>query len=158
MRLVSIVDPAVKAGDAVHVSGRAVGAAGAFVRDARGEEVRGEVWPGECAYPDFTDPAVREWWGGLYEERLAQGFAGFWHDMNEPVSFAPFGDATLPRSARHAMDGAAWGPPRGAQRVRAGDGAGGVGGAGAATARRAAVPVLPVGVGGHAAVRGHVVG
>ncbi|OKK15081.1 glycosyl hydrolase [Streptomyces sp. CB00455] len=106
VRLVSIVDPAVKAGDAVHTAGRAVGAAGAFVRDARGAEVRGEVWPGECVYPDFTDPAVREWWGGLYEERLAQGFAGFWHDMNEPVSFAPFGDSTLPRSARHAMDGA----------------------------------------------------
>ncbi|MFD9521806.1 TIM-barrel domain-containing protein [Streptomyces sp. NPDC059979] len=106
VRLVSIVDPAVKAGDAVHSTGLAVGTAGAFVRDARGEEVRGEVWPGECAYPDFTDPEVREWWGGLYEERLAQGFAGFWHDMNEPVSFTAFGDATLPRSARHAMDGA----------------------------------------------------
>ncbi len=106
VRLVSIVDPAVKAGDPVHAAGRAVGARGAFVRDAEGAEVRGEVWPGECAYPDFTDPAVREWWGGLYEERLAQGFAGFWHDMNEPVSFTPFGDMTLPRSARHSMDGA----------------------------------------------------
>lgn len=106
VRLVSIVDPAVKAGDGVHASGLTVGAGGAFVRDARGAEVRGEVWPGECAYPDFTDPAVREWWGGLYEERLKQGFAGFWHDMNEPVSFAPFGDTTLPRSARHALDGA----------------------------------------------------
>ncbi|MFD7400968.1 glycoside hydrolase family 31 protein [Streptomyces virginiae] len=106
VRLVSIVDPAVKAGDGVHASGLSVGSGGAFVRDARGAEVRGEVWPGECAYPDFTDPAVREWWGGLYEERLKQGFAGFWHDMNEPVSFAPFGDSTLPRSARHALDGA----------------------------------------------------
>ncbi|MEV7526608.1 glycoside hydrolase family 31 protein [Streptomyces sp. NPDC091371] len=106
VRLVSIVDPAVKAGDAVHSAGLSVGAGGAFVRDALGREVRGEVWPGECAYPDFTDPAVREWWGGLYAERLARGFAGFWHDMNEPVSFAAFGDTTLPRSARHAMDGA----------------------------------------------------
>ncbi|MFD7558441.1 glycoside hydrolase family 31 protein [Streptomyces sp. NPDC059835] len=106
VRLVSIVDPAVKAGDPVHASGLSVGAGGAFVRDARGQEVRGEVWPGECAYPDFTDPAVREWWGGMYAERLARGFSGFWHDMNEPVSFAPFGDTTLPRSARHAMDGA----------------------------------------------------
>ncbi|MGW3328797.1 glycoside hydrolase family 31 protein [Streptomyces virginiae] len=106
VRLVSIVDPAVKAGDGVHAAGLTVGAGGAFVRDARGGEVRGEVWPGECAYPDFTDPAVREWWGGLYEERLKQGFAGFWHDMNEPVSFAPFGDTTLPRSARHVLDGA----------------------------------------------------
>ncbi|CAM5378609.1 TIM-barrel domain-containing protein [Streptomyces narbonensis] len=104
VRLVSIVDPAVKAepGNAVYDGGRA---AGAFVRDARGGEVRGEVWPGECAYPDFTDPAVREWWGGLYEERLRQGFSGVWHDMNEPVSFVPFGDPTLPRSARHALDG-----------------------------------------------------
>lgn len=106
VRLVSIVDPAVKAGDALHEAGRAVGPRGAFVRDAEGAEVRGEVWPGECVYPDFTDPAVREWWGGLYEERLAQGFGGFWHDMNEPVAFTPFGDMTLPRSARHSMDGA----------------------------------------------------
>ncbi|MCX5224917.1 TIM-barrel domain-containing protein [Streptomyces sp. NPDC006553] len=104
VRLVSIVDPAVKVepGNAVYDSGRA---AGAFVRDARGNEVHGVVWPGECAYPDFTDPAVREWWGALYEERLGQGFAGVWHDMNEPVSFAPFGDSTLPRSARHHLDG-----------------------------------------------------
>ncbi|MFE4311428.1 TIM-barrel domain-containing protein [Streptomyces sp. NPDC056517] len=104
VRLVSIVDPAVKVepGNAVYDSGRA---AGAFVRDARGNEVHGVVWPGECAYPDFTDPAVREWWGELYEERLGQGFAGVWHDMNEPVSFAPFGDTTLPRSARHDLDG-----------------------------------------------------
>nr|WP_234432429.1 glycoside hydrolase family 31 protein [Streptomyces sp. NRRL S-378] len=106
VRLVSIVDPAVKAGDALHAAGLTVGSGGAFVRDARGREVRGEVWPGECVYPDFTDPEVREWWGGLYEERLGQGFSGFWHDMNEPVSFAAFGDTTLPRSARHAMDGA----------------------------------------------------
>ncbi|WP_030691339.1 glycoside hydrolase family 31 protein [Streptomyces globisporus] len=104
VRLVSIVDPAVKAepGDPVYDGGAAVDA---FVKDARGQEVRGVVWPGECAYPDFTDPAVREWWGGLYEERLRQGFAGVWHDMNEPVSFVPFGDPTLPRSARHALEG-----------------------------------------------------
>ncbi|WP_282696520.1 TIM-barrel domain-containing protein [Streptomyces sp. CC208A] len=104
VRLVSIVDPAVAAepGNVLYEKGRA---AGAFVRDARGEEVRGMVWPGECAFPDFTDPAVREWWGGLYEERLRQGFSGVWHDMNEPVSFAPFGDPTLPRSARHDLDG-----------------------------------------------------
>ncbi|MCX2183940.1 glycoside hydrolase family 31 protein [Streptomyces sp. SKN60] len=104
VRLVSIVDPAVKAepGEPVYEAGRA---AGAFVRDDRGEEVHGVVWPGECVYPDFTDPAVREWWGALYEERLKQGFSGVWHDMNEPVSFAAFGDRTLPRSARHRLEG-----------------------------------------------------
>lgn len=107
VRLVSIVDPAVRAepGNAVFDSGSAVGGAGAFVRDAGGRLVRGELWPGECVYPDFTDPRVREWWGGLYEERLAQGFSGVWHDMNEPVSFVAFGDPTLPRSSRHALEG-----------------------------------------------------
>ncbi|MFI1109114.1 glycoside hydrolase family 31 protein [Streptomyces physcomitrii] len=104
VRLVSIVDPGVRADPAeeVYASGSA---AGFFVRDAGGREVRGVVWPGETRYPDFTDPRVRDWWGALYEERLGQGFAGFWHDMNEPVSFAAFGEATLPRSARHALDG-----------------------------------------------------
>jgi alpha-glucosidase len=104
VRLVSIVDPAVKAepGLAAYDQGSA---ADAFVRDARGDEVRGVVWPGEAVFPDFTDPRARAWWGGLYAERLAQGFAGVWHDMNEPVSFAPFGDPTLPRSARHALEG-----------------------------------------------------
>jgi alpha-glucosidase len=103
-RLVSVVDPAVRAdpADPVYAGGRT---ADAFVRDPRGREVRGMATPGESAYPDFTAPAVREWWGGLYEERLAQGFSGVWHERNEPVSFAPFGDRTLPRSARHALEG-----------------------------------------------------
>ncbi|MFD9544581.1 glycoside hydrolase family 31 protein [Streptomyces sp. NPDC060022] len=107
VRLVSIVDPAVKAtpGNAVFDSGREVGTAGAFVRDFQGRQVLGEVWPGECVYPDFTDPQVRQWWGKLYEERLAQGFSGVWHDMNEPVAFTGFGDPSLPRSARHALEG-----------------------------------------------------
>ncbi len=104
VRLVSIVDPAVKAepGNAVYASGAADDV---FVRDTRGREVRGVVWPGESVFPDFTDPRVRKWWGGLYAERLAQGFSGVWHDMNEPVSFAAFGETTLPRSARHALEG-----------------------------------------------------
>ncbi|UXY18603.1 glycoside hydrolase family 31 protein [Streptomyces cynarae] len=104
IRLVSIVDPAVKAepGDPVYDSGHA---RDAFVRDASGRPVEGVAWPGETVYPDFTHARVREWWGGLYQERLAQGFAGFWHDMNEPVSFTAFGENTLPRSARHALEG-----------------------------------------------------
>jgi alpha-glucosidase len=104
IRLVSIVDPAVKAapGNAVYDSGTAEDA---FVRDASGQLVRGVVWPGEAVFPDFTHARVRKWWGGLYEERLGQGFSGFWHDMNEPTSFAAFGESTLPRSARHALEG-----------------------------------------------------
>ncbi|WP_018570124.1 TIM-barrel domain-containing protein [Streptomyces sp. PsTaAH-124] len=104
IRLVSIVDPGVRAapGDAVYDSGTTQDA---FVRDASGDVVRGVVWPGETVFPDFTHARVRAWWGGLYRERLAQGFSGFWHDMNEPTSFAAFGETTLPRSARHALEG-----------------------------------------------------
>ncbi|MFI8220936.1 TIM-barrel domain-containing protein [Streptomyces sp. NPDC085932] len=104
VRLVSIVDPAVKAipGNAVFDGGTAQDA---FVRDASGQVVEGVVWPGEAVFPDFTHARVREWWGGLYAERLAQGFSGFWHDMNEPTSFTAFGESTLPRSARHFLEG-----------------------------------------------------
>ncbi|MDT0392025.1 glycoside hydrolase family 31 protein [Streptomyces dubilierae] len=104
VRLVSIVDPAVKAipGNAVFDGGTAQDA---FVRDASGQVVEGVVWPGDAVFPDFTHARVREWWGGLYAERLAQGFSGFWHDMNEPTSFTAFGESTLPRSARHFLEG-----------------------------------------------------
>ncbi|MEU6098157.1 TIM-barrel domain-containing protein [Streptomyces sp. NPDC047079] len=104
IRLVSIVDPAVKTepGSAVFDGGSAEDV---FVRDASGRVVEGVVWPGEAVYPDFTHARVREWWGRLLVERLAQGFDGLWFDMNEPVSFTAFGENTLPRSARHALDG-----------------------------------------------------
>ncbi|WP_338694249.1 glycoside hydrolase family 31 protein [Streptomyces sp. Q6] len=104
VRLVSVIDPAIKAvhGNPAYDGGRAIDA---FVRDTTGKAVRGVVWPGESVFPDFTAEHVRKWWGGLYEERLAQGFSGFWLDMNEPASFTAFGDTTLPRSARHALDG-----------------------------------------------------
>ncbi|MEU1517778.1 TIM-barrel domain-containing protein [Streptomyces sp. NPDC005811] len=104
IRLVSIVDPAVRAepGNAVYDSGLAEDA---FVKDAAGLLVEGVVWPGESVFPDFTHARVRRWWGRLYAERIGQGFAGFWHDMNEPTSFTAFGEPTLPRSARHALDG-----------------------------------------------------
>jgi alpha-glucosidase len=104
VRMVSIVDPGVKAEPGYPVYDAGV-AADAFVRDTRGRPVRGVVWPGTSVFPDFTDPRTRKWWGGLYAERLQQGFTGFWHDMNEPASFAAFGEPTLPRSARHALEG-----------------------------------------------------
>ncbi|CAL9381349.1 glycoside hydrolase family 31 protein [Streptomyces sp. enrichment culture] len=104
VRLVSIVDPAVKAsaGNAVYDSGTAEDV---FVRDASGRVVRGLGWPGDSVFPDFTHARVRAWWGRWYEERLALGFSGFWHDMNEPTSFTAFGESTLPRSARHSLEG-----------------------------------------------------
>ncbi|MGX1886749.1 glycoside hydrolase family 31 protein [Streptomyces sp. NPDC055287] len=104
VRLVSVVRPAVRAepGSGLYDSGAA---AGAFVRDGQGNEVRGVFRSGERVYPDFTHPRARAWWGALYEERLAQGFSGVWHEMNEPTAIPRFGDPTLPRSARHDLEG-----------------------------------------------------
>ncbi|MEU9518994.1 glycoside hydrolase family 31 protein [Streptomyces sp. NPDC048224] len=104
VRLVSAVEPAVAAapGSAVYDDGMR---ADVFVRDAVGSVVRGAGRSGDVVFPDLTRARVREWWGGLYEERLGQGFAGVWHDLDAPTSFAAFGEPTLPRSARHALEG-----------------------------------------------------
>lgn len=64
--------------------------------------MEGYVWPGRCQFPDFTNPEVREWWGGLYKELTETGVAGVWNDMNEP---AVFGLGTFPVDVRHAYDG-----------------------------------------------------
>ncbi|MFD7704619.1 glycoside hydrolase family 31 protein [Streptomyces caelestis] len=104
IRLVSVVGPAVGVAPGTTVYDEGV-ERDAFVRDASGEVVEGVGWSGDAVFPDFTHPRVRAWWGGLYTERLAQGFAGFWHSMDEPTSFTAFGEPTLPRSARHALDG-----------------------------------------------------
>ncbi|QNE78536.1 glycosyl hydrolase [Streptomyces finlayi] len=104
VRLVASVGPAVSAepGDAVFTGGQRVGPAGAYVRDAGGRVVRGAGRPAGSVCPDFTDPLVREWWGGLYGEPLEQGFSGVWH---EPGSRAGGHGPALPLSARYALEG-----------------------------------------------------
>jgi alpha-glucosidase len=47
----------------------------------------GEVWPGWCHFPDFTNPAVRPWWGQNFKSYVDTGVEGFWNDMNEPASW-----------------------------------------------------------------------
>ncbi len=42
-----------------------------------------QVWPGWCHFPDFTNPATREWWGKLFSTYVDAGVEGFWNDMNE---------------------------------------------------------------------------
>jgi len=45
------------------------------------------MWPGICAWPDFTRPEVREWWGEMYKIYTEIGIKGIWNDMNEPSVF-----------------------------------------------------------------------
>src|SRR3954447_3071181 len=58
-----------------------------FVRKADGSLYVAPVWPGLSVFPDFTRAATRQWWGGLYKDFIADGFSGFWNDMNEPAVF-----------------------------------------------------------------------
>ena len=73
-----------------------------FCRRSDDYFMEGHVWPGRCQFPDFTNPEVREWWGGLFEELVQMGVAGVWNDMNEP---AVFGSGTFPDDVQHQYDG-----------------------------------------------------
>jgi len=73
-----------------------------FCRRSDDYFMEGHVWPGRCQFPDFTNPEVRKWWGGLFKELVEIGVAGVWNDMNEP---AVFGSGTFPDDVRHQYDG-----------------------------------------------------
>ncbi|MFC5684040.1 TIM-barrel domain-containing protein [Flavobacterium sp. MAHUQ-51] len=67
-----------------------------WVRKNNGEEYHGKVWPGDCVFPDFTVPNVRNWWSNLYKDFLSTGIDGVWNDMNEPA----INDNELPEKDR----------------------------------------------------------
>ena len=81
-----MIDPGVKAEKGYFVYDQ--GTAGDhWVKSADGKEYNGKVWPGPCAFPDFTRPETRTWWGSLYKDFMALGVDGVWNDMDEPAVF-----------------------------------------------------------------------
>ena len=74
-----------------------------FVKNPDGSVFVGKVWPGDSVFPDFTLTRVRKWWGGLYQDFVAMGAAGFWNDMNEPSVFER-ADKTMPLDTVHRLD------------------------------------------------------
>lgn len=87
IRLISIIDPGVKAEQGYHIYDQGK-EKGYFCQktDGSGDFV-GAVWPGPSVFPDFFRPEVREWWGAQYQQLLDQGISGVWNDMNEPSIF-----------------------------------------------------------------------
>jgi len=76
-----------------------------FCKRADGPYMKGKVWPGECYFPDFTNPEVREWWADLFKELIEDiGVKGVWNDMNEPAVMDVPGK-TFPNDVRHNYDG-----------------------------------------------------
>ncbi|WP_437291293.1 glycoside hydrolase family 31 protein [Sorangium sp. So ce406] len=95
VKLVTIVDPAIKAdeGYAVFEEARAKDY---LVRLSRGGTLVGEVWPDPAVFPDLTREEVQRWWGDLQRSFVDAGVAGIWNDMNEPACFSVQPDRGLP--------------------------------------------------------------
>lgn len=102
-KAVYMIDPGVKKEDGYDVYDQ--GSKGEhWVLTESGDEFNGDVWPGACAFPDFTRPETRTWWGTLYTDFMALGIDGVWNDMNEPAVFnVP--DGTMPEDNRHRGGG-----------------------------------------------------
>ena len=76
-----------------------------YCRRADGPHIKGKVWPGDCYFPDFTKPDVREWWASLFQDMIADvGVKGVWNDMNEPALFE-VENKSFPPDVRHDYDG-----------------------------------------------------
>jgi alpha-glucosidase len=98
-----ILDPAVKMeeGYDAYEEGRAEGH---FLKDRDGREYRAWTWPGEAAFPDFTQPATRRWWKERTVDFLSDGMDGLWVDLNEPSPILPHG-SELPEDLVHRGGG-----------------------------------------------------
>jgi alpha-glucosidase len=77
-----------------------------FCKTPEGNDYLNVVWPGICAFPDFTNPEARSWWGEQHEPLLDSGVDGIWCDMNEPGLFMP-PNSTMPPDVVHPGGGKA---------------------------------------------------
>lgn len=76
-----------------------------FCKRPDGEVLVAPVWPPRTVFPDYTHPKVRNWWGELYEDLIAnKKVSGVWNDMNEPAVFE-VKKKTFPDDVRHYYDG-----------------------------------------------------
>ncbi|MFC5623129.1 glycoside hydrolase family 31 protein [Algoriphagus winogradskyi] len=88
-RVVVIMDPGIKTekGYLPFDEGKSKGL---FVKYPDNKDYIAQVWPGSCAFPDFTKEETRKWWGEKMEFYTDAGVDGFWADMNEPASWGQF--------------------------------------------------------------------
>uniref|UniRef100_A0A2N9EQC3 Uncharacterized protein n=1 Tax=Fagus sylvatica TaxID=28930 RepID=A0A2N9EQC3_FAGSY len=74
-----------------------------WVQKTDGSPFLGEVWPGPCVFPDFTQSKARSWWASLVKDFISNGVDGIWNDMNEPAVFKAV-TKTMPESNIHRGD------------------------------------------------------
>ena len=87
IRTITIIDPGVKVDEEYLVFKR--GKEGNhFTKKLDGEMFIGAVWPGDSAFPDFSNKYCREWWKSELKKFISEhGIDGIWNDMNEPCVF-----------------------------------------------------------------------
>jgi alpha-glucosidase len=54
-----------------------------FIKYPDGSNYEGQVWPGWCHFPDYTNPNARAWWEDQLKAYSDMGIEGYWNDMNE---------------------------------------------------------------------------
>ena len=87
IRTITIIDPGVKVDEEYDIFKR--GKEGNhFTKKLDGEMFIGAVWPGDSAFPDFSNKDCREWWKSELKKFISEhGMDGIWNDMNEPCVF-----------------------------------------------------------------------
>jgi alpha-glucosidase len=102
IRLIPIVDPGVKEDPDYSIYQEGI-QGDHFCKYIEGNIYFGDVWPGNSAFPDFTDKKVREWWGEKHQYYSDLGIEGIWNDMNEPAVFNEL--KTMDLKVMHRNDG-----------------------------------------------------
>jgi len=104
-KLVTIVDPHIKKdqGYWVHTELKSLGL---YVKNKEGNDYEGWCWPGASYYPDFLNPAARDYFSEQYKLDKYTGTTVdvyTWNDMNEPSVFnGP--EVTMPKDMVHFGD------------------------------------------------------
>ncbi|KAK6228820.1 hypothetical protein SCA6_001160 [Theobroma cacao] len=75
----------------------------AWIQEANGMYFVGDVWPGPCVFPNFTESKIRSWWANLVRDFISNGVDGIWNDMNEPAIFKAYG-MLMARSTYEGME------------------------------------------------------
>ncbi|WP_442794367.1 glycoside hydrolase family 31 protein [Pelobium manganitolerans] len=77
-----IVDPGIKVEKGYEAWEEGV-AKDLFIKYPDGTNYTGQVWPGWCNFPDFTNEKARAWWREKVKFFANTGVSGIWNDMNE---------------------------------------------------------------------------
>ena len=98
--VILLCDPGIKVEEGYHTYDDGV-KNDVFIKYTDGTYYTGQVWPGWCHFPDFTNPETRTWWKEQFKDYVDLGVQGFWNDMNE---IATWGNM-LPENLKMDFDG-----------------------------------------------------